>query len=134
MKYPVTIEYGDDNTAHAIRIPDLQVSTAGDTIEDAYRAAAEAADIELQNFVMSGQKIPMPSSIDEMIRNPEFSGHGWGFIDINITPYLGTTQKVTVTLPKNVISLIDNYVKKHDLKSRSSFLAETAIEKIYRAL
>ena len=131
MKYPVAIELGDDRTAHAIRIPDLQVSTAGDTIEAAYTAAAEAADIELQNFVKSGENIPLPSSIDKIMQNPDFSGNGWGFIDINITPYLGTTEKVTVTLPKNVIAAIDNYVRKHKIKSRSTFLAETAMEKIY---
>jgi predicted RNase H-like HicB family nuclease len=130
VKYPVTIEYGDDKTAHAIRIPDLQVSTAGDTIEDAYAAAVEAADIELRNFVKRGEKIPRPSTLDAIMKNPDFAGHGWGVIDIDITPYLGTTEKVTVTLPRIVITSIDEYVKKHNLRSRSAFLAETAMEKI----
>ncbi|MGL4667118.1 MAG: type II toxin-antitoxin system HicB family antitoxin, partial [Saezia sp.] len=61
MKYPVFIELGDETTAHGIRIPDLDVSTAGDTIEEAYIAAVEAANVEMQNFVAMGKDVPMPS-------------------------------------------------------------------------
>lgn len=130
MKYPFVIEYGDDKVAHAIRIPDLDVSTAADTVDEAYIAAVEAADIEMQNFVALGQDIPDPSAVADILKAPEYQGMGWGFIDIDVTPYLGTTEKINVTMPKRVTAAIDNYVAKHKVKSRSLFLTEAALEKL----
>lgn len=130
MKYPVFIELGDEATAHGIRIPDLDVSTAGDTIEEAYVAAVEAAEVEMQNFVAMGQAVPMPSAIEAHLHKPEFKGHSIGYIDIDITPYLGTTEKINVTLPSQLITSIDEFVKTHKVKSRSTFLAEAAKEKL----
>lgn len=37
MQYPICIEWGDDNTATGIQIPDIPGAvTAGDTFEEAY--------------------------------------------------------------------------------------------------
>lgn len=130
MKYTFVIEYGDEKTAHAIRIPDLDVSTAADTIEKAYIAATEAADVELQNFVATGEDIPSPSDVSKILGNPQYKDMGWGIIDIDITPYLGMTEKINVTMPLRVTAAIDKYVKLHNIKSRSSFLTEAALEKL----
>lgn len=88
MKYPVVIDYGDEKEAHGIYIPDLNVVTAGDTIEKAYEVAKEAADIEMENFVKKGEEIPMPSSLENVMKNPEYKGFAWSSIDINIVPFL----------------------------------------------
>lgn len=64
---------------------------------------------------------------------PRLAGWGWGLVDIDITPYLGKTEQVNVTLPSAVIRKIDHYVSLHKLKSRSAFLANVAVEKISRA-
>lgn len=133
MKYPIAIEWGDDKTAHGIHIPDLDAVTAGDTIEEAYSAAVEIAHIELENFVNQGKKIPMPSPVESLRLNKDYKDMGWGFIDIDITPYLGKTEKINVTLPSNIIAAIDNYVQKNPVKSRSAFLTEAAIKKLSHA-
>ncbi|SER04328.1 HicB_like antitoxin of toxin-antitoxin system [Pseudomonas sp. NFPP19] len=51
-------------------------------------------------------------------------------LEIDITPYLGKTEKVNVTLPGYVIQQIDRFVREHNIKSRSSFLADAALEKL----
>lgn len=134
MQYPIAIEWGDEHTATGIVIPDIPGAvTAGDTVEDAYAAAIEVAHIQLEAVAEAGGEIPRPGTVDDHRKKPEFAGWGWGLIDIDITPYLGKTEKVNVTLPSEVIRQIDRYVSTHRLKSRSAFLADIALEKIHRA-
>ncbi|MFC7368410.1 type II toxin-antitoxin system HicB family antitoxin [Vreelandella zhaodongensis] len=134
MQYPIAIEWGDDQYATGIVIPDIPGAiTAGDTTEQAYQLAVEVAHIQLEELANEGKDIPMPRSIAEHRKNPEFEGWGWGIIDIDVTPYLGKTEKVNVTLPGHVIRQIDNYVTAHGIKSRSAFLANAALEKLTHA-
>lgn len=133
MQYPIAIEWGDDTTAFGIQIPDIpDAATAGDTFEDAYRAAVEIAHLRLQEIVEEGGTVPLPHPLAAHRNNPEFEGHGWGMLDIDVTPYMGRTEKVNVTLPGMVVRKIDTYVQTHGVKSRSAFLADAAMEKLER--
>ncbi|KPW34290.1 Uncharacterized protein ALO87_01020 [Pseudomonas syringae pv. apii] len=134
MKYPICIEWGDETTAFGIQIPDIPGAiTAGDTFEEAHAAAVEIAHILLQEIAASGGSIPKVGTVAEHAKNPDFSGMGWGMLEIDVTPYLGKTEKVNVTLPGFVIRQIDRYVRDHSIKSRSTFLADAALEKLGRA-
>lgn len=133
MQYPICIEWGDENTAIGIQIPDIPGAvTAGDTFENAYNAAVEIAHIMLQEMAADGDSIPMPGSAAMHRGNPEFAGMGWGMLELDISPYMGKTEKVNVTLPGYVIQRIDRYVREHNVKSRSLFLADAAMEKLVR--
>ncbi len=49
MQYPIAIEWGDETTATGIVFPDIPGAiSAGDTPEEAYDNAVEAAHIVLQ--------------------------------------------------------------------------------------
>ena len=51
MHYPVAIEWGDENTATGMVFPDiLGAISAGDTPEEAYNNAIEAAHIVLEDL------------------------------------------------------------------------------------
>ena len=131
MKFPIAIEWGDDTTATGIQLPDIpRAVTAGDSLEEAYDAAIEVAHIMLESMAEQGEMIPMPSSVKALRSRPEYSGMGWGMIEIDLTPYLGKTEKVNITLPGVVIRRIDRYVEQHGIRSRSSFLAQAALEKL----
>lgn len=131
MQYPVAIEWGDAYTATGIVLPDIPgTHTAGDSTEEAYVMAVEAAHIQLEELATKGEEIPLPSRIEELKDRPEYAGYGWGLVEIDVTPYLGKTEKVNVTLPGIVIRKIDAYVSLHGIKSRSAFLANAAIEKL----
>ncbi|MBR7070057.1 MAG: type II toxin-antitoxin system HicB family antitoxin [Oxalobacter sp.] len=132
MKYPIVIELGDAETAHAVYVPDLDVATAGDTIEDCYKAAVEAADVEMGNFVRMGKEIPMPSNMADIMDREEYKGFQFGLVDIDITPFLGKTERLTITLPSRVVSAIDEHVRMYGLKSRSAFIADAAMAGISR--
>jgi len=131
MRYPVFIEYGDDKTAHGMHIPDIPgASTAGDTLEETWQAAIEVCHIQLEALAAEGAAIPYPSPIEQHKDNPDYSGMGIAMLDIDITPYLGKTEKINATLPAFIIRRIDEYVLKRGIKSRSAFLAEAALDKL----
>lgn len=133
MQYPIAIEWGDENTAIGIHIPDIPGAvTAGDTFEDAYNAAIEIAHIMLEEMAANGHAVPMPTSAMDHHNHPDYAAMGWGMLEIDISPYLGKTEKVNVTLPGFVIQRIDRYVRDHNIKSRSSFIADAAMEKLTR--
>lgn len=133
IEYPICIEWGDENTAQGIQVPDIPGAiTAGDTFEEAYTAAVEIAQLMLKECVARGEAVPMPSATASHRGNPDYEGMGWGMIEIDITPYLGKTEKVNVTLPGFVIQKIDRFVRDHNIRSRSSFLADAAMEKLAR--
>lgn len=133
MQYPIAIEWGDEHAATGIVFPDiLGAITAGDTVEQAYEMAVEVAHIQLEELAATGKAIPMPGNITEHRQNPDFAGWGWGLIEIDLTPYLGKTEKINVTLPGRVVKQIDQYVTLHGIKSRSAFLTRAALHELER--
>jgi predicted RNase H-like HicB family nuclease len=131
MQFPVAIEWGDENTATGIIFPDIPGAiTAADTLEQAYAQAVEVVHLQLTELAKAGQQIPRPGKVAELRKRPEYDGYGWGFVEVDVTPYLGRTEKINVTLPGIVIRKIDAYVALHGIKSRSAFLASVATEKL----
>lgn len=134
MQYPIAIEWGDETHATGIVFPDIPGAiTAGDSIEKAYELAVEVAHIQLEELANEGKPIPKPGSIAEHRQNPDFEGWGWGMIEVDLTPYLGKTEKINVTLPGRLIKQIDDYVNIHSIKSRSAFLARAALHELERS-
>lgn len=134
MKYPIAIEWGNDAQATGIVIPDIPGAvTAGDSYEEAYELAQEVAHLMMTEIVKQGQVVPMPTSVETHRMVPEFKGWGWGLIDIDITPYLGRTEKINVTIPGVVIHRVDAAVKNLAYRSRSAFLTEAALDKLQRS-
>jgi predicted RNase H-like HicB family nuclease len=131
MQFPVAIEWGDEDTATGIMFPDIPGAiTAADSLEQAYAQAVEVAHIQLAERAKAGHPIPRPGKVVDYRKQLEFEHCGWGFVEIDITPYLGRTEKINVTLPGIVIRKIDAYVALHGIKSRSAFLASVAAEKL----
>jgi len=129
MKYPIAIEWGSDTVATGIVFPDIPGAiSAGDSLEEAYDNAVEAANIVLDDMASRGEALPHPGEVEGHRRNPDFKGWGWGVVEIDLTPHLGKTEKVTVTLPGRVVRGIDDYVTLHGIKSRSAFLSNAALK------
>jgi hypothetical protein len=68
------------------------------------------------------------SLVDDHVKNNEFEGAIWAYIEVDISAFLGKTEKASVTLPKLLITRIDALVKAGKVKSRSTFLAESALK------
>lgn len=92
MHYPICIEWGNGHTATGIQIPDIPgAATAGDTFEEACVAAAEIAQLLLNEITEGGQPIPMPTSVAGHRTNPAFARMDWGMLEVDITPFLVKT-------------------------------------------
>lgn len=130
MKYPVAIEK-EKGTCFGVSVPDIAgCFSAGDTLDEALNNAQEAIYSHLEILAEDGVFAPASSEVDKHFNKPEFKGLTWAYIDVDTSAFLGKTEKATVTLPKLLINRIDEAVTAGLLKSRSSFLAESATKEL----
>lgn len=134
MLYPVVIEPGDENRAFGVVVPDIPgCFSAGDTFEEAVLNAREAIEGHLEILCEDGLDIPQASDVQSYLNNQHYVGWVWALVEVDITPYLGKSQKVNVTLPDVLIKRIDATVARQPIyKSRSGFLAQAALHELGR--
>lgn len=128
MLYPIAVEKGSDTEAYGVTVPDIKgCFSAGDTFEEALNNAKEAIASHLEILAEDGADIPLASEASKYLDSDEFKGYIWAVVDLDVSRYLGKAEKVNVTLPSRLISLIDDKVgKDKHYKSRSAFLAAGA--------
>lgn len=128
MFFPVAIEPGSDDQSFGVIVPDIPgCFSAGDTLDEAIRNAKEAISIHLELLASAGEDIPTAQDVANYVNDDSYHGMAWFFIDIDMTRYLGKTEKINVSLPQRLIHLIDDKVAKDKTyKSRSAFLAASA--------
>ncbi len=135
MKFPIAIEQGDKHNAYGVTFPDVDgCFSAGDTLDEAVSNALEALEGFLELCAEDGDDMPVAGTLEQHQNNPEFKDFVWAFIDIDMTPYLGKSQKVNVSLPNLLIQKIDRAVESNSkYKSRSDFLATAAFDELAHA-
>lgn len=135
MLYPIVIEPGDADHAFGVVVPDIPgCFSAGDTFEAALINAKEAIEFHLEGLCEDGLDIPQASSMQTHLSDPNYIGWVWALVEIDITPFLGKSQKVNVTLPDVLIKRIDDTVARKSIyKSRSGFLAQAALHELSRS-
>ncbi len=132
MKYPVAI-HKDQNSCFGVSVPDVPgCFSAGETVDEALKNAQEAISDHLEILAEDGAIAPVPSDIDKHYANPDYVGATWAYVDVDVTAYLGGTEKATVTLPKLLIKKIDAAVAAGGAKSRSAFIADSALKALGR--
>lgn len=128
MRYPMAIEMGTDDTAYGVAVPDLPgVFSAGDTIDEAIVQAEEAILLGLEDYAERGEAFPRASSMQALIKAPEYAGWIWTLVDVDLSQLGMNTVRVNITLPDRVLASIDAYAKAYG-ETRSSFLARAAME------
>ncbi|WP_136066415.1 type II toxin-antitoxin system HicB family antitoxin [Modicisalibacter radicis] len=135
MLFPIAIERGDDEHAYGVAVPDLPgCFSAGDTLEEALANVREAIEGWLEVAVEHGDPIPEAKTVESHVDNPDYAGWIWAVVDIDVTPYLGKSHKINVTLPDLLVKQIDDFVA-HNTgdKTRSGFLARVAMQELARA-
>lgn len=132
MKYPIAIETGNANTAWGVVVPDLPgCFSAGDTLDEAYDLAKEAIDLWINTALDDGKPVPMPSPLAVHQSNPEFDGWSWAVVEVDMSSFEDTVERINITISRRVLRQIDQYVKRHH-GTRSSFLAESALKSVYK--
>lgn len=126
MRFFIAIEPGDNDHAFGVVVPDLPgCFSAGDTLDEAFDNAREAIDLWCETVIEDGGMIPAGKTLTEHQADPEFAGWVWSIVDVPVERYLGPAEKVNITLPKLLLTRIDEYAKAHGA-TRSGFLAQAA--------
>lgn len=126
MRFIIAIEPGDGDHAFGVVVPDLPgCFSAGDTLDEAFDNAREAIDLWCETVIEDGGMIPPGKTLAEHQTDPEFAGWVWSIVEVPVERYLGPAEKVNITLPKLLLTRIDEYAKAHGA-TRSGFLAQAA--------
>ena len=130
MKYPVLLVKTNDNTQYEVTVPDLPgCQEKSPTIDLALQKITKSIAAHLTILAEYGEQIPHASSIEKFQRNG-LQGI-WAIIDLDITPYLGKSHKINVTLPELLIKQIDDRVSKsEEYKTRSGFIALACMKEL----
>ena len=125
MRFPVVL-HSDDGVRFGVTVPDLPgCFSSGDTFYATLDSALAAIDLHLEGMVEDGEAVPIPQAIAKHQANPDFTGGVWAVVDADTRRFEGKSEKINITLPKFLLSRIDNYAKAHGI-SRSGFLAQAA--------
>jgi len=133
MRYPVAIRK-DKDSCFGITVPDIPgCFSAGDTLDEALGGALEAISNHLEILAADGIVAPNANLVDAYLEDVNYQGVTWAYINVDVSAFLGKTEKATVTLPKLLITKIDDAVSHGAAKSRSAFLADSAIKALATA-
>lgn len=109
-------------------MPDLPgCFSAGDTLEEAFLNAEQAASAWIDATLDSGANIPPPSSLIALRDNPEYNGWIFGVITVDPASLDDTLERVNISLPRRVLHRLDALTKSAG-ETRSSFIAQMTIE------
>ena len=126
MKFIIAIEPATEGTSYGVVVPDLPgCFSAGDTLDEAISNAHEAIDLICETMIEDGLDIPLGKTIAEHQKDPEFAGWVWAMVDVPVEKYLGPAEKINITIPRLLLSRIDEYARTHGA-TRSGFLAQAA--------
>jgi predicted RNase H-like HicB family nuclease len=127
MIYPIAIEIGDAETAYGIVVPDLPgCFSAGDTMDEAMKNAAQAIYAWIEAALDAGQEIPKPSSLESVRDSPAYEGWAFGIVAVDPAALDSTPERVNIILPRRILRLLDAKAKTNG-ESRSGYIAHLAL-------
>ena len=98
--------------------------TAGKTLEEARRLAAEALALHIEGMIQDGEKIPTPSSIDDIAADPAMK-NAVAFM-VLIEPPGDKTVRINIAARESQVEQIDARAKRFGL-SRSAYLIQSGL-------
>lgn len=130
MKYPIALKkiIGVEN--YKTYVPDLPGCVGnGESIDVSLNNINDSIAAHLSILAEYGEAIPHATTIENHLT--AYPNVIWCILDIDITPYLGKSHKINVTLPELLIKQIDNRVSKSSTyKTRSGFIASACISEL----
>ena len=127
MSHYIALLHREADT-YGVMIPDLPgCISAGDSVDDALRNAAEALAFHVAGLIEDGDQVPEPRSLEE-IRAAGEDWIDWEGATVAVVPLLPPPeiyQQVKVKLPKRLLAEIDAVSR-----DRSSFLERAARESL----
>jgi predicted RNase H-like HicB family nuclease len=119
--------------AYGVVVPDLPGCTsAGKTMDDAYRNAIEAVRLWVDDAKASGEELPRPRALEVLRADADVAAALAEGAAVAMVPVLrdsGRSVKANLSLDAGLLEAIDDAADAHGL-TRSAFVATAAREKI----
>jgi len=80
MRFLIMLEQTE--AGFAVQVPDLAITTYGENIEAAKRAAGEAIQINLEAYQEAGQRVPDEQEVSRHLKNPEFRDLLFAYVEV----------------------------------------------------
>jgi predicted RNase H-like HicB family nuclease len=117
----------EPNSDYGADFPDFPgCVTAGQSLEEVRRMAAEALELHMEGMLEDGEPIPEPSTLDAITTNPENRNAVAFLVEVATRP--AKAVRINVTLPEDLVAAIDRTTK-----NRSRFLTEAARAKLHES-
>ena len=116
----------DKNSDYGVSFPDFPgCITAGSTLEEARRMAAEALAFHIEGMREDGDEIPDPSSLDDLRADPAMKGAVAFLVEVRRPE---KTVRINITARESQIDEIDRRARGAGL-TRSSYVVKKALGK-----
>jgi predicted RNase H-like HicB family nuclease len=114
----------EPGTVYGVDFPDLPgCISAGASLEEARKNAAEALKLHIAGLIEDGEPIPEPSALDVIMADPANSDAVAFLVSLDQEPT--RSVRVNITLPEKDLILIDREARQRGL-TRSAFLLDAA--------
>jgi len=124
MRYYVGVIHKDEGSEYGISFPDFPgCVSAGASVEELKSGAEEALAGHLRILMEDGEEIPQPSSVEEIMSDPDFAD-GMPVL-IPVSEGVDKTVRVNITLKQSDLSAIDRNAAMLGV-SRSAYIARSA--------
>lgn len=127
MEY-IAYLHKDRKSDFGVSFPDFPgCITAGRTLDEALRRAAEVLSFHIAGMIEDGEKIPKPSTIDDIVDDPARKDA----VAFLVPARSKRTIRVNITAPESQIEKIDHLARSAGL-TRSAFLIRSALGRARR--
>jgi predicted RNase H-like HicB family nuclease len=124
MRHYIALIHKDADSDYGVSFPDIPgVITAGSSLDEARKLAAEALAFHLEGLAEDGEAAPEPSSLEEVMSVRENMDGVATLIEAPATEI--KSIRINVTMPADVLDQIDRYAEREGF-TRSGFLAQAA--------
>jgi predicted RNase H-like HicB family nuclease len=125
MEY-IAYLHKEKKSDYGVSFPDFPgCITAGKTLEEARRYAAEALTLHIEGMVEDGEEIPEASLLDTLSRDPSLKDAVAFLVDINVSDKV---ERFNITARKSQMEEIDRIAKQQRM-TRSAYMVASALRR-----
>ena len=115
----------DKGSDFGVSFPDFPgCITAGQTLEDAHRMAAEALALHIAGMVEDGEEVPAPSTLDALAEDSARKD-AVAFL-VHVEPETERTVRINITVREKQLEEIDRLANKAGL-ARSAYMVHSSL-------
>jgi predicted RNase H-like HicB family nuclease len=117
----------DRNSDFGVSFPDFPgCVTAGQTLEEARRMAAEALTMHIAGVIEDDEVVPAPSNLDDLRNDPNMKEAV--AVLISVEPATEKTVRINITARESQLEAIDQLADKAGL-TRSAFMVQSSLNR-----